>query len=197
MNKIRIKPATKNELLSMINQEISKYGVKCDLNHIDVSCVEDMNNLFDGSKFNGNISQWDVSHVKSMKNMFSVSVFNGDISKWNTSSVTDMNGMFFWSKFNGDISQWDVSIVKDMSFMLNGSPFNGDLSLWKPVCLESTQYLMFKDAEINNMPYWALIEDNEERLSAIQKKNSYSLLLELKTDKVQDNSDILSKRQKV
>lgn len=44
----------------------------------------------------------DVSKVANMKNLFSHSEFNGDISKRNVSNVTDMKGMFCYSKFNGD-----------------------------------------------------------------------------------------------
>ena len=55
------------------------------------------------SQFNGDISQWDVSNVTNMESMFEGSQFNGDIShisQWNVYNVTNAWGMFRCSKFN-------------------------------------------------------------------------------------------------
>ena len=99
-------PKTKEELKHMIEDEISKHGNKCSLNHIDVSKITDMSQLFVESKFNGDISEWDVS------------------------SVIEMRFMFAHSKFNGDISGWDVSPVKDTYCIFDHSPLQINPPAW-------------------------------------------------------------------
>ena len=73
-------PEDREELKIMIEDEIKKHGDSADLNHIDISKIDDFSNLFIYSNFNGDISGWDVSHVKDMSQMFYSSNFNGDIS---------------------------------------------------------------------------------------------------------------------
>jgi hypothetical protein len=81
----KIIPRDEKHLAKIIKKEIEKNGNQCDLNHIDVSQIKDMNYLFFHSQFNGDISRWDVSKVKSMTSMFKSSQFDGDISNWNVS----------------------------------------------------------------------------------------------------------------
>ena len=105
-HKYTLFPETKDELKQMIEDEISKNGNECSLNHINVSKITDMSNLFRYSEF------------------------NGDISEWNVSSVRDMYSMFDSSKFNGDISDWDVSSVNDMGYMFGNSPLINNPPKW-------------------------------------------------------------------
>lgn len=67
-----------------------------------------------------------------MVDMFQDSKFNGDISKWNVSKVTNMWGMFSGSQFNGDLSKWKVSDEVDMEDMFEGSKLekSGKLPKW-------------------------------------------------------------------
>ena len=141
-------PNGKIELKQIIAERMRNYGPNCNLNDVDVSKVTQMDSLFYGSQFNGDISKWDVSNVTHMWIMFEDSEFNGDISKWNVSNVTDMSSMFRDSKFNGDISNWDVSNVTYMRCMFENSPFNGDISKWDVSKVKDMSY-MFSDSQFN------------------------------------------------
>jgi len=138
--------AMPNTIRALVKQEIERLGNNADLNHIDVSNVQDMSQLFFGSPFNGDISKWNVSNVKDMSGMFSDSNFNGDISQWDVSKVEKMDWMFAKTKFNGDVSKWNVSNVKNMGFMFALSKFNGDISKWNVSNVE-VMSSMFAGAE--------------------------------------------------
>lgn len=180
-----------DHLKKLIKQEIELNGHQCNLNHIDVSKVIDLSNLFQNSNFDGDISNWNTSNVQYTRRMFKNSKFNGDISKWNTSNVTDMEAMFYGSLFNGDISKWHTSNVSNMIFMFFGSQFNNDisqwnvskvqdmggifklsqfnqaLSEWKPYSLIGCKNMFHQSAE--NIPWWYSEDANE----IIQKLKLY------------------------
>ena len=114
---------------------VEALGPKADLNWMNVRMVTEMDGLFAGMNFNGDISEWDVSNVWDMTNMFKESTFNGDISAWDVSNVSNFAGMFEYSAFNGDISGWNMEHAFDVSGMFKGGKFNRDISGWKlPEC---------------------------------------------------------------
>ena len=139
---LRYFPKTKEELIEIIKVEVEKKGWNCSLNHIDVSKITDMSNLFSINpyegynldKFNGDISSWDVSNVTNMKGMFvGAKLFNQPIGDWDVSKVTNMNHMFHSAKtFNQPIGDWDVSNLTNTDEMFCGAKsFKQDLSKWK------------------------------------------------------------------
>ena len=126
----RVSFDNKEDLKAYINDYCEKHGWDSDLNHIDVSRITDMSDLFYATTFTGDISKWDTSNVTNMSCMFQSCHFNGDISGWDVSNVRNMNYMFLSSYFNGDISNWDTSNVRGMECMFAESSFNGDISNW-------------------------------------------------------------------
>jgi len=177
----------KGHLQDLITRELKLNGDFCDLTHIDVSLIENMNELFKFSNFNGDISNWNTSKVINMTGMFYGSQFNGDISKWDVSQVRCMDNMFVKANFNGDISKWDVSNVIRMNYMFYKSDFNQDLSAWKPynlLSLDPQNIGLVQNIFDNNIPYWAYIGDAEKRNQAI---DNYWLKKELDKD-LNDNN---------
>ena len=140
--------ANNGNIKQIVKSEIERLGNEADLNHIDVSGVTNMEGLFRGLDFVGNISNWDVGNVKYMSWMFYNSSFNQDISNWDVGNVRNMRWMFQYSKFNQDISKWDVGNVRDMSWMFAGSQFNQDISKWDVGNVENMNW-MFRNSKFN------------------------------------------------
>lgn len=77
------------------------------------------------------LSIWDVSKVTQMNHMFKGTNFNGNISTWDVAAVFTFGQMFNGNTvFNQDISSWNVSNAESMDNMLNNTPLNVDLSGW-------------------------------------------------------------------
>lgn len=109
-----VRPATKDELRSLIERELYYQGIDADLNHIDTSLITDMSLLFDSLDIrNIKIDEWDVSNVEDMECMFmNQNKFSSDLSGWNTSNVTNMDYMFYdCEKFSSDLYRWNVQKV--------------------------------------------------------------------------------------
>ena len=116
--------ATNKTIYQIVRDEIERLGKNVDLNHIDVSQVNDMTGLFYKTDFQGDISQWDVSNVRDMDDMFyDCENFNCDISNWKVDKVEYMVRMFSGCKnFNRDISNWNVINVKSNSWIFYECP---------------------------------------------------------------------------
>ncbi len=68
---LRLQPTSKDELRSIIEQELELQGPDADLNFIDTSEITDMSYLFWGLNIgNIKIDQWETSNVKYLSNMF-------------------------------------------------------------------------------------------------------------------------------
>ena len=173
--------ARNQEHLSMlIRQHQDKFTDACDLNHIDVSRVTSMKNLFAysfftgdisrwnvsnvrdttgmfrGSLFNGSIADWDVSSALAMDEMFCASHFRGHLARWNTAMVQSMESMFQDSRFDGDLSNWNVGACTNFSAMFSGSRFNHDISMWDMHRAAQVNHMFFDSPFAHDVSTWQL-----------------------------------------
>ncbi len=186
---------TKHEQLrSLIEENIRIYGETCDLNHIDVSQITDMNHMFSCLPFNGDISRWNVSNVTDMQAMFEHSPFQGDISQWNVSKVDSMRSMFDGSLFDGDISNWNVSHVTYMDKMFRSSEFNGDISRWNTSNVRTMSH-MFAESKFNRtISNWD-VSRCENMLSMFDSSEFQGDISRWNVSKVEDMRRLFEKTQ--
>ncbi len=195
-NKKEIIVVTDEDVHRTVDEEIelSEDKNNINLNHIDVSGVTNMSELFMGIPFNVDISNWDVSNVEDMSDMFYDSKFNGDISNWDVSNVTNMTRMFDSSPFDGDLSNWDVSKVETMDFMFMNSNFKQNISNWDVSNVEDADY-MFKHCRIKNSfkPKFnegVLTESEDENIDEAFNKTNEMLSEENAISDIKDEDDM-------
>jgi Mycoplasma protein of unknown function, DUF285 len=145
MDKIKAKNREHLERCIKTAMESAAEGACVDLNHIDVSGIDNFAHLFHDALELGNdwrpwskkksllvdVCGWDVSKGKMFQGMFEGFLFRGDISKWSMGGAEVLDRMFAGSDFNGDISDWDMRGVESAVGMFTESRFEGDLSKWR------------------------------------------------------------------
>lgn len=146
-------------LKQCVEWAIASHGPKVDLNHIDVSRITDMTQLFSNSPFDGDISQWDVSNVRRTNGMFFSCPFNGDISSWNTGKLEIAIGMFTLSQFNRDLSYWDTSSLYNARHMFSTCAFEGDISKWNVSKLENVERMFLGSKNKSDLSPWLLMRN--------------------------------------
>jgi hypothetical protein len=95
------------------------------------------------------------------------------------------------TNLNVNFINWDVSKVFDMFNMFNDCKFSGDISNWSVYALESVDYIF--NSKTFNIPYWSMIQNQEQRIQAIDK---FKLKGELK-EELEINDGNLGKRVKI
>ena len=130
---LRVQPSSKDELRSIIEQELKRQGPDADLNFIDTSKITDMSYLFRRTYDNDFVADSVVFYIRDIK-----------IDQWDTPNVTNMYAMFSGQMhFNCDLSIWDVRNVEDMDFAFNHcSKLKCNLSGWKP-CAKHISWVTF------------------------------------------------------
>lgn len=114
------------ELKNLIACEYEEQGHPeiLDLNHIDITELDNLIYLFDydGFKINNvDVSDWDVSNIRDFQGTFmGMHNFDCDLSNWDVSKANGFESMFFECyKFKGKgLEHFDLSNAKDIQFMI-------------------------------------------------------------------------------
>ena len=72
----------RDDLEVVIKRTLEEEGLDADLNFIDIRKVEDLSELFENSKFNGDISNWNVNNVTNMDDIFYHCPLEKNPPKW-------------------------------------------------------------------------------------------------------------------
>lgn len=149
---------SRQHLWDMVREIMMFKGHHCDLNHIDVSGVQDFSLMFGSVPFNGDVSRWNMSNAVDLAGMFEQSHFDGDLSHWDTSNVEHMSFLFAESSFNNDsIANWNVAKVKSMHWMFRkNAVFNQDLRAWTPSSLQDASSLFQACPYTKDISMWRL-----------------------------------------
>ena len=173
----------RTHLWNLVRDVVGFKGHDCDLNHIDVSRVDDFSLMFSSLQFTGSVSkwnvsrgvdfsgmfeqsQWDVSNANTMAFMFAQCPFNNSsLATWDVSNVRSMHWMFRKNTFfNQDLKNWNPASLEDASSMFKGAPYTHDLSTWN-VNVLSLFDGMFDRESLVQMPipgvyHWCCLLDN-------------------------------------
>ena len=119
----------KKELKEYLKSEIERQGENVSIRNLDVSLVEDMNELFcviGNDVKTLDLSGWNTSNVKNMGDMFygCHNLKSLNLSGWDTSNVENMSLMFYYCirLESLDLSGWNTSNVENMSYMFYECP---------------------------------------------------------------------------
>lgn len=94
-NKLVPKRLNNGNIRETVRRMIRLYGKNVDLTGLDVSSCTDFSHLFEGLKFNGDISTWNMQHAEDISFMFCGGRCVCDISSFDFSDVKFANFAFF------------------------------------------------------------------------------------------------------
>lgn len=83
----------RDTLRDLVLQEIALHGPACDLNHLDVSEMQDISDTFKGTPFVGDVSQWNIVGIRDLRGLFANTPFSGDLSQWAINPRVHNDGM--------------------------------------------------------------------------------------------------------
>lgn len=195
-------PENREELDELLKKLFEERGPNADLNDIDVSKINDFDNLFDNENFDGKLGDfrvewWDVSNMQTGNKMFKeCSKFDCNLAKWDVSKCENFARMFYYCKnFTGlGLDEWNTESGKYMTSMFcHCDKFDQDLSKWNlSNCVETSS--MFAYCRIfkgNGLEKWDM-----SKVHSIFKmfSNCYKLRVNLDNWKL-DSCEFASKKE--
>jgi hypothetical protein len=130
----------------------------------DVSSGTSFRDMFWGTQFNRDISNWNISSATglALSGMFALTPFNQPIQNWTlppavTSLGENNQGMFYQSTFNQPIGTWNTSsIIKMRQVFFSAAVFDQDVSNWQVTQVTDLVGFM-QNAKLSTANYDALL----------------------------------------
>lgn len=117
----------------------------------NVGSAVSMRDMFKGSDFKGDLTQWDVSKVRDFSGMFeNVKGLSCDLSTWNTKNMTRIDRMFKGTGFSGDLGNWNTSNLVSANSAFESVGDVSGLERWDITCVRNMDR-MFNETSISNM----------------------------------------------
>jgi surface protein len=149
---------------SSFNQPLSGWNVTNVTTGLDAQ--SGMRNMFNGSKFNQDISNWEritpnvstLANVIEMGGAFAGTPFNNggspDISGWTTTKLVNLNNTFQGNtSFNQPIGSWDTRKVLYMGATFNGTTnFTQDISDWNVSGVTTMAQMFYNATKFSGTP---------------------------------------------
>ena len=156
-----VHPKNKRELRIIIEDRLKKSDI-IDLSDIDISDVENLNNLFFGINPKiVDISYWDTSHIKDFSGMFKEctklkSIYG--IENLDMRNAVTLKNMFLKceSLEKLDLEKWRFENLEDITGLFFGClklTDVGDISSWDTSKLKERRYI-FTNSKIQRRPSW-------------------------------------------
>ena len=139
------------------------------IRNLNIDNLISLEEMFYGARgFNEDVTGWDISHVENLRRLFEGTNFDRNIGDWNTSAVTNMEATFYNTPFNQDISDWDTSQVERMGWMFHkATQFDQDISRWNTSKVRSMRSMFQNTAQFNqNISTQPVTGENGEAYTA-------------------------------
>lgn len=158
---------------SMKEKYKNAHVTKESLSQIETHDVEDFESAFENATFSADayeiLREWNVGSAVTMRNMFKGSDFKGDISNWDVSKVRDMTGMFENVRdLSGDFSSWNTKNLMILDSTFKNTTHSGNFGNWNTRHLISANETFASAGSVSGLEKWDIT--NVRNMNAMFEK---------------------------